>query len=295
MKKIVAIVLLTLCLKSIASQNDASTLRSALNRLEDAAIVQSLIEKSKFSQETLNSSLEIARNVLKQGFEKNDPEIKMKAALNAGCLIAAGAKLSDNYWSIGESTKFLYQDIVNIFYDQFLKKYFDFDESGFNNKTADMIKRMCSSNQTIMQLYQDKLDDLFKNLLKRFIQNKPKIQQLINMGVDLNFQSTFKQPPLIDLLHYLYPVSKDAIELLLDLGAQVNVKDQKGATPLMLAIQLGQPFDVIKLLLDKGAQVNTQDLRGKTVFWYASQNDTSPEIIQLLLESLNKEIMTFSI
>ncbi len=267
MKKIVAISFFIFCLNNKASQNDVISLKLALQRVENVETIQSLIQAAKFSQEDLNSCLEIARDVLNQGFERNDPEFKMKAALNAGCLIAVGATLRSDLWAgrintqfIGENTKLLYETIVHVFYEQFLQKYKDPAISKFDNKTANMIKRICSSNPTIMEFYQDKLDDVFKFLLSGLLLNKPKIQQLINMGVDVNFKSAMKQSPLIYVL---------------------------GHSPF--------PSDSIKFLLDNGAQVNTRDQNGKTVFWYASKKDASPEIFQLLFEALNKELMSFRI
>jgi ankyrin repeat protein len=54
-----------------------------------------------------------------------------------------------------------------------------------------------------------------------------------------------------------------SVRCLVDNGADVNARDEDGATALELAVSGGH-WEVVKWLLDKGADVNTRDRFGKT-------------------------------
>jgi ankyrin repeat protein len=73
----------------------------------------------------------------------------------------------------------------------------------------------------------------------------------------------------------------DEFRLLLELGADVNIRAPSSHTLLMLACQ-GEHENIVKMLLEKGAEVNARDQGGKTALWYAAEKG-DPEIIQLLL------------
>eukprot|EP00919_Chromeraceae_sp_WS-2016_P003590 GHVR01008694.1.p1 GENE.GHVR01008694.1~~GHVR01008694.1.p1 ORF type:complete len:123 (+),score=13.34 GHVR01008694.1:185-553(+) len=72
------------------------------------------------------------------------------------------------------------------------------------------------------------------------------------------------------------------VKLLIDIGANVNAKDNKGITPLIVASIEGH-LDVIKLLIDKGADVNDRDNIGTTPLICAS-NKGHLAVVQLLID-----------
>lgn len=61
--------------------------------------------------------------------------------------------------------------------------------------------------------------------------------------------------------------SEDAVKLLLDKGAAVNVQDRWGKTPLIYAAKDGQ-FLVVQMLLSKGAEIDATDIDGKTALMH---------------------------
>ena len=55
----------------------------------------------------------------------------------------------------------------------------------------------------------------------------------------------------------------DAIEMLLELGANPNVRDVSGWTPLHMAVNVGSE-SIVQILLEAGADRNTKDNVGTT-------------------------------
>jgi ankyrin repeat protein len=74
----------------------------------------------------------------------------------------------------------------------------------------------------------------------------------------------------------------EAIEFLIQSGAELNVKSINGKTPLLECRSL----EVMQLLIQNGADVNIRDASGKIVLHYASEiQDFSLEIFELLIEN----------
>jgi ankyrin repeat protein len=75
----------------------------------------------------------------------------------------------------------------------------------------------------------------------------------------------------------------EIVQILLEKGADANVKDMCGFTLLMRAAEMGHP-EIVKVLLDKGAQVNIKNLYGQTaLMWAASKG--KPEAVKALLDA----------
>ncbi|KAI9889558.1 MAG: hypothetical protein M1814_005161 [Vezdaea aestivalis] len=77
-------------------------------------------------------------------------------------------------------------------------------------------------------------------------------------------QERWEPPNVISVL--CRKVTRDlAVKLLLDNGADVDQKDNRGQTALhMAASASNNTSDIIKILLDSGADINTKDLIGDT-------------------------------
>ncbi len=74
--------------------------------------------------------------------------------------------------------------------------------------------------------------------------------------------------------------SIDAMRLLLDRGADVNVQNAFGSTALMWSVTDAAK---VRLLLDRGAQVNTAARSGRTALIIAAFTNPSAEVVRLLL------------
>ena len=75
----------------------------------------------------------------------------------------------------------------------------------------------------------------------------------------------------------------ETVKLLLDKGADVNMKTDNGETALIEASENGH-IEVVKLLLDKGADVNAKDNYGNTSLILASSYGYH-EVVSILLEN----------
>src|SRR5439155_20612368 len=71
----------------------------------------------------------------------------------------------------------------------------------------------------------------------------------------------------------------DLVAMLLDAGADVNAKDVRGMTPLMLASACDHTSpDVIRLLLSKGADVHAKSPEGETALDWALKSGPPPVV-----------------
>ena len=74
----------------------------------------------------------------------------------------------------------------------------------------------------------------------------------------------------------------DVVKILLDAGANVNAKDVRGMTPLMLAAATDhhESTEVLRMLLDRGADVNMKSLANETALDWAKKVSW-PEAVEM--------------
>lgn len=103
---------------------------------------------------------------------------------------------------------------------------------------------------------------------------QPKIvNMLLARGAKVNVHDPSGTTPLLAALNMGTSSDEDVVrqraivEALVAAGADIRVADQRGTTPLMAAVYHGRMWSV-KLLLDRGAEVNVRDRSGKNAFLY---------------------------
>jgi len=74
------------------------------------------------------------------------------------------------------------------------------------------------------------------------------------------------------------------IQTAIDKGANVNVPDKAGVTPLMWASEFNENPEVITTLLKAGADINAKDNDGVTPLMHAAGHNPNPEVLTLLLK-----------
>ncbi|MDP3283649.1 MAG: ankyrin repeat domain-containing protein [Desulfobacterales bacterium] len=120
----------------------------------------------------------------------------------------------------------------------------------------------------------------------------PAIELLIRKGAKINMAD---KSGLTPILHATYADKQNAVESLLNLGADINAvltppSDQKtffyadyaGATPLSLSIQK-QYFNIAKALIRRGSDCNVPDRKGVTPLMHVASGNNE-DILKLLIE-----------
>jgi ankyrin repeat protein len=101
---------------------------------------------------------------------------------------------------------------------------------------------------------------------------------LIANGAEINVKDNFGETPLLLAAYSGYI---DVVQLLLDNKAEINSKANDGAIPLHLAAAKGHK-DVVELLLANKAEVNAKDNDGWTTLHYAASGGDK-DVVELLL------------
>ena len=71
-----------------------------------------------------------------------------------------------------------------------------------------------------------------------------------------------QSPSMVPLPFACRSGNLEAVTLLVELGANINVVTINGATPIMRAIERGKP-DIVKLLIETGANLSALNRKGK--------------------------------
>ena len=119
--------------------------------------------------------------------------------------------------------------------------------------------------------------------------NAENVQTLIVHGASILETDSNGQTPLIYATksHGVFATwsrVEAMITLLLDSGADINARDNYGATVLMHSANHHYNESVVRVLLNRGATVNEIDKKGRTALWYSVQCG-SPQITGLLLNA----------
>lgn len=80
-------------------------------------------------------------------------------------------------------------------------------------------------------------------------------------------------------------VTARAIEALLKAGADIEARDERGKSPLLLVAGDIDNVGVIEVLLRAGADIEARDEKGKTPLIFAAERASYPEIINMLLKA----------
>lgn len=106
-----------------------------------------------------------------------------------------------------------------------------------------------------------------------------RIQALLTAGANINVRNNFDATPLLIAISQQRP---DIALLLLARGAHPSLADHQGSTPLHLAA-MGDNKDLIRALIDRGANVNAADQYGVTPLHRVATNGKTG-VAQWLIE-----------
>ena len=106
------------------------------------------------------------------------------------------------------------------------------------------------------------------------------LKQGLADGIPVNGRDSLDQTALLAAISHN---SLDEVQLLLAHGADVNLADNAGWTPLHYAAWFGSSSVVLKELLDHGARIDARNDRGITALYFASVTGHEAQV-RLLLE-----------
>jgi len=110
--------------------------------------------------------------------------------------------------------------------------------------------------------------------------NAAGVKSLLDEGADVNVADARGNTPLMEAV---MSGTQQTVRLLLERGADVNVTDNWGNAPLMEAVKKSSN-ETIRLLLERGADVNAANSEGWTSLMWAARIG-SWETVNLLLDS----------
>ena len=120
------------------------------------------------------------------------------------------------------------------------------------------------------------------------------VQVLLECGVDVNSNNMFSCNPFYPS-HEGHRIDPRVAQLLIAHGADPNILGREGFTPLHRASISGR-IEIVRLLIEYGTNVEVKDDKGRTPLDVAWSDDVSQsragkqreEIVKLLLEHLAK-------
>ncbi|KAL7914041.1 hypothetical protein GGI35DRAFT_475875 [Trichoderma velutinum] len=138
-----------------------------------------------------------------------------------------------------------------------------------------------SANMPLLKLMISKGETMDGLLPVAIMNNHVSVAELlIKNGANVDAPG-YNKPPLCEAARWgMSPM----IELLLNNGANANIRDDAGCTPLFFVAERGDE-DAFKLLLERGADIHTKDYTGRTLLSYAKLQRGGQAIVRLLLEN----------
>lgn len=140
-----------------------------------------------------------------------------------------------------------------------------------------------NAGQTIIMTLLQNVHSLYKSNDN----NKKAVMMLLfsNAIIDINIQNDNGNSALF----YSLGIDNNSLtKMFLQLGADVNIKNIKGYTPLMSAVKDIKNIELVQLLIDAGADINSINIAGMTALGYsvsAKEDNSSIKITKLLLNS----------
>ncbi|CAM4066322.1 Ankyrin repeat [Pedobacter westerhofensis] len=158
---------------------------------------------------------------------------------------------------------------------------------------ADLNFRAGSGETAVYYLLTKAISNLGRGMSKNIKEVVEMLQMLVDNGLDTDASVDNEGNTALNLLcqarFYLADLNTSLAEVLIDAGADVNLPNQSGITPLMSFAGQGNEmkYGIAELLLDNSADVNYVDHTGNTALIYAAGNTdhmSGKRITSLILE-----------
>ena len=112
--------------------------------------------------------------------------------------------------------------------------------------------------------------------------NLHEVKRLLDQGANINARSHENDGAAVPLEDAIEYDAIDIVRLLIERGADVNIKSSSGATPLKMGAVMGNEA-IVRELLKHGTDINAQDYYGTALDWANRLHRTG--IAKLLVEN----------
>ncbi|KAM5347246.1 hypothetical protein ACJ41O_010251 [Fusarium nematophilum] len=143
-----------------------------------------------------------------------------------------------------------------------------------------------ASNSSMVSLFANQADDSGRSPLHMASESFDATRLLTENGADVNMLNSFGETPL-----HLAVNGQDmeTADYLLQHGASLEVRDGRGDTPLMSAVAVGN-FDIVKLLLERNPDLYAVGLYGNHILMNSTKNlfhRNNPEDLDIFFHLLS--------
>ncbi|MBE6462711.1 MAG: hypothetical protein E7005_03000 [Alphaproteobacteria bacterium] len=147
-----------------------------------------------------------------------------------------------------------------------------------NELNETIIAKMLEDNKARDFIDDEKAEELGTKLFDNCSEDRfdiKKIKELIDMGADVNQKDETGKTALMEASRRGH---KEVVEFLIQKGADVNKEDDYGWTALMWTSRKGRN-EIVELLIQNGADVNVKDYKGRNAVMVAYDNETKKAIM----------------
>ncbi len=183
--------------------------------------------------------------------------------------------------------------IINIFEkfrDHIKQDYFN---QALNTKNLDLLKWLVNNRLTESKFakYVNKINNIYDvdEIYTRVINDDIDFdyaELLIRLGANVNILIKSNDHTL--MFKAIIYENYDFIKLLIDFGVNLEIAGTYSETPLMLACYAINGYGIIKLLIDSGAKINAQDYEGLTCIMKCSQPHQFNEMFNRYKREINR-------
>jgi ankyrin repeat protein/serine/threonine protein kinase len=187
---------------------------------------------------------------------------------------------------IFEICKYWIISLLENSYDYVLKLFYSLFDKYIQEGDIDKIQFLASiinnlNKDLLLALFLEKYENdntLIHKVVKSKVNEQKIMKILLEYGANPNLKDVSGQTPL----HLAIVDDKiEIVKLLLEYLVDYNLKDNLGNTPLILAIKKNR-IEIVELLLQYGADVNLKDDEGRSPLYLAIM-DNNIRIVELLL------------
>lgn len=145
-----------------------------------------------------------------------------------------------------------------------------------NKRDKELITKLLEKEAQLDQQAKDKLRSKALHAAA-YSGNNDALLELLNRGANIDYRADLNCPLTLAIQSHNFKTAC----LLISHGANVNVEDQNGASPLMLAAEWRSP-ELLNILLKAGASVSAQDHSSGTVLSYAARTGDVQRVRRLI-------------